>query len=1038
MASYTGTAAADHLWGSAGNDSLSGLGGDDSLWGAEGNDWLSGGDGNDILLGGEGVDVLVGGNGDDSFGRMGDFQVEMGTRWLYATSDPVGPGDSVYGGAGNDKVNVCFVGASGPYALVDTGADHDEVHLFGVEQIQVDAGSGNDLVRYEGLRQGSLQLGSGNDTLRAEHESGDWLWNLPPDEQPLSRQNAVNAGDGDDVLFLEGSDWEVNAGSGNDTIVLQKTTATVTGGLGRDTYHIPWPSSLTMGGTLLITDFTAGAGGDCLDLMHMLTQPANPVDPFVSGNLRLQDDAGDCLVQRAEGDDWVTLARLQGVSASALTADNFVGGFNPQGGSVGQTLNGTVNADNLRGGFAADQLFGLDGHDSLAGGAGNDTLYGGLGDDLLHGGAGDDRLLGGDGNDTFGQPLGIAGLPGSQSARDLPKDGQLLLLHGADSVWGGGGQDTFYLAWAKGAGQYYGGADNDLFVLNRGIGVDVNSSVLLDGGSGDDVMLAVASVRLQLNGGSGNDTLSVLAGRNAMATVSGGDGNDRIEVLGQASVDGGAGNDVIRFEYGHSSTVSGGAGSDIFVPAGFVRPPSPDDEYNSTTTLIIKDFQAGAGGDRLDLDQLLAHYEAQWSEFSGNPFAANGAYPAAFRFVDVGDSCVLQQGYWSTHLVLEGVSVADLTAANFIGGLDPRVSQGLLASGTANADSLRGSWANDSLSGAGGNDTLRGLVGADRLDGGEGADLLDGGSGDDRLFGGAGDDTLLGGNGFDSLYGGSGNDVLRAGVVDKLDFNRRNYLDGGIGRDTMHGSFGADTFAVRDSDDLIVDSQPLRSWDDEDQFYHIDSDSDLIQAYVSFNMAQRAEMVEALAMQGSADLKAWGNRLHNRLQGNSGDNLLSGGFGHDVLSGGAGNDTLLGGVGNDLLTGGEGNDVYHVFGELSAPAVQQLEQADVIDDHALSGVDTLQFAADVDYRRLWLQASDDDLRISVMGTEHEVLLTDWFKGVAWQVDTFVLGNGSVLSNTQVDLLVDAMAVMQPPAAGQTQLTAGQLQQLQQVLLAAGE
>jgi len=67
MATYSGTARADHIIGSDSADSISGRGGNDMLEGLGGNDTIYGGGGADILAGGTGNDVLSGGAGSDLF-----------------------------------------------------------------------------------------------------------------------------------------------------------------------------------------------------------------------------------------------------------------------------------------------------------------------------------------------------------------------------------------------------------------------------------------------------------------------------------------------------------------------------------------------------------------------------------------------------------------------------------------------------------------------------------------------------------------------------------------------------------------------------------------------------------------------------------------------------------------------------------------------------------------------------------------------------------------------------------------------------------
>jgi Ca2+-binding RTX toxin-like protein len=67
MATYTGTAAANHIIGTSSGDTISGRGGNDTLEGGGGNDTIYGGGGADTLIGGTGNDLLSGGAGRDLF-----------------------------------------------------------------------------------------------------------------------------------------------------------------------------------------------------------------------------------------------------------------------------------------------------------------------------------------------------------------------------------------------------------------------------------------------------------------------------------------------------------------------------------------------------------------------------------------------------------------------------------------------------------------------------------------------------------------------------------------------------------------------------------------------------------------------------------------------------------------------------------------------------------------------------------------------------------------------------------------------------------
>jgi len=69
--------------------------------------------------------------------------------------------------------------------------------------------------------------------------------------------------------------------------------------------------------------------------------------------------------------------------------------------SLGKTLRGRANDDEIVAGFGPDQIYGEEGDDILFGRGGSDTIFGGPGNDYLNGGTGRDTLLGGEGDDII-------------------------------------------------------------------------------------------------------------------------------------------------------------------------------------------------------------------------------------------------------------------------------------------------------------------------------------------------------------------------------------------------------------------------------------------------------------------------------------------------------------------------------------------------------------------------------------------------------------------------------------------------------------
>lgn len=300
----------------------------------------------------------------------------------------------------------------------------------------------------------------------------------------------------------------------------------------------------------------------------------------------------------------------------------------------------------------------------------------------------------------------------------------------------------------------------------------------------------------------------------------------------------------------------------------------------------------------------------------------------------------------------------------------------------------------------------------DVLSGGRGDDELWGFEGNDKLYGGAGNDTLDGGEGSDSLYGGSGNDLL-SGLSSEEPRQKGSWFDGGSGADTMVGTQYADVYIVDNAGDQIV------------EYGEFDADilryRDEVRSSISFTFGSDAALIgmDDLILTGSADINGTGNDDANFLRGNSGKNKLNGRNGNDTLEGGAGNDTLYGGGGHDLFrfNRGDGADLIVETGR---------------------GLDTLELGAGIRYNQIWLSREGETLQVQVLGTQDRISLYEWYAEDVPRVDFIELSTGDVFASKQIDALVNAMAGMNPPTAGQTQLSSAQVHTLYQVLLATGE
>jgi len=878
---------AEHTAGAASTASTSftgndivGTDGSDYLWGTYGDDTIHALGGDDYVYGYEGQDSLDGGSGND-------------------TLTAEGGSSTLVGGDGNDSLTLWASQGGIAGALLQGGAGDDQLMVSGSGSATLDGGDGND----------TISFGSG----------------------PM----VVQGGSGNDLLV-----WTAGAASTD-------LAATVTTGSGQDTVsvNLPWSAwQNSAGHALTVTDFTAGTGGDQLDIDRVLAVlPANDgSNPFLSGLLHLGTVGSDTVLSAnvaAAGQPahWVDVAVLQGVQADALTGANFTNGVDPHGDLSPRLLTGTAGNDSLLGADGQDTLNGAAGNDTLDGGwSGNDQLNGGAGNDVLLGWSGDDSLVGGtdqdaidggSGNDTVRGGAGDDNL--SVSVHSHGVDVPIYGLHGGagdDLVDGGAGNDVVY--GDAGSDTLLGGDGDDLVQATDPYdAAGITGHDLAHGGTGNDTIYGDQNDRLYgddgndlmslnvstqnahaelMDGGAGNDTLSY-SGMYGQATVNGGDGDDSITVsatLGSVTVTGGSGNDDITVRDVAGLVLDAGSGQDtLHVYAGSLTGAALITTGADADTLVldsqslfnnhaptVTDFTVGSGGDRIDLGQVLAAMGIS-GDHTDNPFLSG-----ALRLSVNGADCLLELRHdqggatptWTPLLLLQNVDPAQLVADNF-SGIDPH--------GDFTPRTATGTDGNDQLTGADGQDTLSGGLGNDVIDGGlHGDDQLSGGQGDDTLYGYAGNDLLDGGDGVDHLQGGLGNDTLLGGAGDDAPAggwgpgglyggDGNDSLDGGDGNDWLSGDAGDDTLQGGNGNDT------LSGVADADQA----------------NGGAGNDLIQLL------------NLSHGQASGGQGDDtLIASGWG----GAGIGDSSLLGGDGNDqivldmvsrsLISGGTGDDLLQI------------------------------------------------------------------------------------------------------------------------------
>ncbi len=916
----TGDAAGDvylnveHLWASDHNDTISGDTGVDVISGRQGNDLIRGGSGNDHLYGNEGNDTLEGGEGndllngqggDDSItGNAGDDTLLGGTgndMLLGGLGDDrlialVGS-DTLDGGAGTDRAFYWDLGESITIDLnagTATSASGDVDTLISIEDAH-GSNAGNDLLIGNDLANSFGGVG-GDDTIYG-NGGDDNLWGQWGNDivdggtgndsvHGAEDDDTVSGGDGNDQVHGETGADVLRGDAGDDTLFGGDGNDTLDGGEGNDRlYGNAGVNTFAFGpdwGVDVVSDFSAG---EKLDLSATSFQFSDLIIEQIGPDTRI-----------SAGTNTISLV---GITATTITAADFVFANEIVGTNNADTLIGTAGSDHIDGMGGQDKLYGQGGNDTIIGGDDRDTMWGGAGDDLLQGGAGDEYLIGDEGADTLDGGAGSDWADYSAETVGVnvnlatgvntggAAEGDVLLnierLHGGAGddtltandttsvVRGGAGNDLItggaaneYLIGDAGADTIDGGAGLDWADYSwETVGVNVNlaTGVNTGGAAEGDVLISIE----RIYGGAGNDTLT---GSATSYQIRGGAGNDRI-VSGSA-------NEFLHGDAGSDTFALGtGWGTDTVVD--FIK--GEDTIDLSTTGLQFAD---------LTITQVGAHTEI--TEAGGNK------------------------------IILENVTATTITATDF-------VFAGLL-SGTANDDTLSGTGNSDKILGDAGNDLIYGSEGADTVDGGTGADSISYSSrpsglsvnlatgvtfgaaaGDvyinlERFYGTNHNDTIVGGGSFDFLHGHDGDDsIAGSDAAETINGGRGNdVVDGGAGNDIIYDESGTDTLRGGAGDDHIhegADSTP-----NSDVF---DGGS----GYDSVDYFNAANGVNVNLSTGTNTGSASGDSYTNieRFLGSNHADTVVGGGGFDYLHGRDGNDSIIGTSANETLRGGLGNDI---------------------------------------------------------------------------------------------------------------------------------
>ncbi|MDO8706072.1 MAG: calcium-binding protein, partial [Sulfuricaulis sp.] len=672
------------------------------------------------------------------------------------------------------------------------------------------------------------------------------------------------------------------------------------------------------------------------------------------------------------------------------------------------SLGVSLGASSLTGDNADNQLRGNGYNNVLTGAGGNDLLQGNDGNDVFDGGTGRDNLQGGYGADTY--------LFGRGTEQDKVNDNGIATLVYTDTIQ--------YAADVLPSDILVGQLGNDLFLAIKNTpdlvrvsnhffsSASYNYSIeqirfTADGTIWDKAAIAArvssnlptAGADLIIGTNGGNDTLDGGAGADSLVGEA---GNDTyiVDNVGDAVFEGeySGGFDTVQSSvsftlspYVENLTLTGttainGTGNEA------ANTLTGNSANNVLTGFARNDTLTGGGGDDT-LDGGLGA-DAMAGGIGNDVYMVDDSADTVVENLNEGIDTVQSSISYALGSNVENLT---LTGTSVISGSGNVANNRLDGSLNSSANVLAGGTGDDIyIIGAGdsvlensneGTDTVQSsiiytlganvenltLTGAAAINATGNAlnNVLTGNSAPNTLVGLEGDDTLNGLDGDDTLTGGAGNDLLDAGLGTGQDLG---YLYGETGNDILIADTGANLLHGGDGDDVMSGGRG----------------TSLLEGGAGNDTLMAGDRGSYLY----GDYWSPGNGV------TVGHDILVGGPGGDILVGGYGNDGLAGRKGSDTLEGGPGNDTYYFNRDDGEDTV-------IENDPTPGNIDIVQtVAAPID---LVFATSGGNLDIRLHNSVDKLTVTNWYQGSAYQTEVFQAGNNSTLLNTQVDLLIQAMA-----------------------------
>ncbi|WP_431222787.1 calcium-binding protein [Serratia sp. L9] len=759
--------------------------------------------------------------------------------------------------------------------------------------------------------------------------------------------DAIYAGDGNDIITDNSGINYLDGGAGNDTITGR---GTFNGGTGNDILNATvWDSNDTF-------LFNLGDGQDVISNY-------GGTDKIVFG----EDVQAGMISYRREGAHLVVVV---GDKGDQMTLVNYFSN------SAYQTVNRFEFADGTVWADIRKQVF---------------TQYYTAGDDTIVGTGWDDAIYAGDGNDIITDNSGINYLDGGAGNDTITGRGTFNGGTGNDilnaTVWDSNDTFLFNLGDGQDVISNYGGTDKIVFGEDVKAGMisyrrESNNLVVVVGDKGDQMTLvnyfsnsAYQTVnRFEFADGTvwedirkqvftqhytaGDDTI---VGTGWDDAIYAGDGNDIItDNSGINYLDGGAGNDTITGR----GTFNGGTGNDILNAT----------VWDSNDTFL---FNLGDGQDVI-------------SNYGGTDKIVFGE--------DVKAGMISYRREGAHLVVVVGDKGDQMTLVNyFSNSAYQTVNRFEFADGTVWADIRKQVFTQHYTAG---DDTIVGTGWDDAIYAGDGNDIITDNSGINYLDGGAGNDTITGRGTFN---GGTGNDILNATVWDSNDTFLFNLGDGQDVINNYGGTdkivFGEDVKAEMISYRRASNNLVVVVGDKGDQMTLVNYFSN--SAYQTVN---RFEFADGTVW---ADIRKQVFTQHytagdDTIVGTGWDDAIYAGDGNDIITDNSGINYLDGGAGNDTITGrgtfngGTGNDTLNatVWDSNDTFLFNLGDGQDVINNYG--GTDKIVFGEDVKAEMIGYRRESNNLVVVVGDKGDQMTLVNYFSNSAYQtVNRFEFADGTV-------------------------------------------